>query len=72
MMDAALKRPHRIETGFPFTSLWHGIERFFAILNRAIAVRNEYSRLLGYSDAELEKLGTTRGEVAQYVAKKYF
>lgn len=71
-METALKRPHRIETGFPFTSLWHGIERFFATLNRALLVRSEFSRLSGYSDEQLKKMGLVREEIAQHVAGKYF
>ncbi|MGA0394802.1 MAG: hypothetical protein ACO3MW_12175 [Rhodospirillales bacterium] len=71
-MENVLHRSHRIEAGFPFTSLWHGIARFFKVINNAIAVRNEYTRLYAYSDAELNKKGFAREEIAQYIARKYF
>jgi len=71
-MEATLHRSHRIETGFPFTSFWHGFVRFFTVINRALQVRNEFSRLAGYNVAELAKLGISREEISQHLAKKYF
>jgi len=71
-MEATLHRPHRIEAGFPFTSFWHGFARFFTVINCALQVRDEYSRLAVLSDAELAKIGLNRQEIAQHLAKKYF
>ena len=71
-MEAALHRSHRIQPGFPFTSVWLSFKRFFTVINSALDARNSYTRLSSMSEAELGKMGLTREDIPMHIARKYF
>ena len=70
-MDAILHRLHRIHPGFPLTSIWRGFKRFFTVLNLAREAQHTCTRLYGLKETELARMGLTREEIPQFIARKF-